>query len=233
MGANRELKKSIESYWAGKLDAAALLKHSKSLRLSHWKIQANVGISHIPSGDFSLYDQVLDTIVTFGAEPSSYVNIPTSELDSYFAMARGLQKDKIDLPAMEMKKWFDTNYHYIVPEFVEDQNFKLKLDNKFVTHFLEAKEAGIHTRPVLLGPVSFLLLGKPHKSQPEFSPISLLDKLVPCYVQLLEDLVNHGADWVQLDEPCLVLDLPLSLKKSYQSAYSTLGNIKVFTCDSR
>ncbi len=168
IGAGRELKKALENYWSAKLNADDLLAAGKSLRQKHWMLQKQIGIEHIPSNDFSLYDHVLDAAAMVGAVPSRYGAFTNKvDLRTYFAMARGFQGEAsrggsgtpVDVPAMEMTKWFDTNYHYIVPEFETGQRFQLA-SLKPIEEFLEAKALGIQTRPVLLGPVSFLLLGK-------------------------------------------------------------------------
>ncbi|KXS19259.1 cobalamin-independent methionine synthase [Gonapodya prolifera JEL478] len=226
IGANRELKKLVESYWASKINATALLSGAANIRASHWELQREKGISHIPSNDFSFYDQVLDHIVLFGIEPEKYRGIPNA-LDRYFAMGRGLQRaaEGIDVPAMEMKKWFDTNYHFIVPEVSADQTFTLSNPAKPVVEFLEAKEKGIITRPVILGPVTFLWLSKPAKGQSAFNQLSLLDKLVPVYEKLLGDLRDAGASWIQLDEPALSMDLGSDFSAPYASAYARLSAI--------
>lgn len=187
IGRNRELKKLVEAHWAGKIGEQELLSEVKNIRTSHWKLQQEAGLDHIPSGDFSLYDHVLDTAVMFGAIPSRYQALQPG-LETYFAMARGLQrsatetKPALDVSAMEMKKWFNTNYHYVVPEFNADQKFHLS-GTKPLDEFLEAKAIGIATRPVVLGPVSFLLLGKPSKGQ-AFNLLSLLDNVLPIYAQV-------------------------------------------------
>ena len=160
VGLNRELKKAQEAYWKGKVSLADLENTAKELRARHWNIQKDAGIEVIPSNDFSFYDQVLDTITMVGAVPERYNwDGGQIDLDLFFAMARGRQDGSTDVVAMEMTKWFDTNYHYIVPEFKADTEFKYSRD-KAVKEFEEAKALGIETRPVLLGPVSFLLLGK-------------------------------------------------------------------------
>ena len=162
MGVHRELKKALETHWAGTLDEPGLLAVGQVLKLNHWALQQQLGIRHIPSNDFSFYDHVLDTTTMVGAVPERY-NWHGSQVDlaTYFAMARGTARTsgQGDVPAMEMTKWFDTNYHYIVPEFTVKQIFSLG-SLKPVGEFLEAKAAGVHTRPAMLGPVSFLLLGK-------------------------------------------------------------------------
>ncbi len=227
IGAKRELKKALEDYWSGKLSEADLLATGHMLRINHWKLQQEAGLSHIPSNDFSFYDHVLDTSVMVGAVPSRYGwSGDRIDLSTYFAMARGAQseaKDKaqspVDLPAMEMTKWFDTNYHYIVPEFERGQRFSLA-STKPVDAFLEAKAIGVITRPVLLGPLSFLLLGKMKGLM--VSPLSLLESLLPVYETILQRLSAAGAEWVQLDEPHLVLDLPVEAKNACRLAYRRL-----------
>ncbi|KAJ3166488.1 hypothetical protein HDU88_003357 [Geranomyces variabilis] len=224
MGGNRELKKMVENYWSGKLDEKSLLSGAKTLRAEHWAIQKAAGIEdgHIPSNDFSFYDQVLDHLHIFNVIPKKYQGLQFP-LEAYFAMGRGLQKEGVDVPAMEMKKWFDTNYHFIVPEFTAEQEFSLR-SRKPIDEFVEAKAHGITTRPVLIGPISFLRLGKAAKGH-NFDPISLLDKLVPVYETLLKELVAAGAQWVQLDEPVLTFDLPKEFKDLYAKAYARLSAV--------
>ncbi|KAF2742559.1 cobalamin-independent methionine synthase [Sporormia fimetaria CBS 119925] len=226
MGANRELKKANEAYWADKLSRDDLLKEAKRLRLEHWKIQKDAGIDVIPSNDFAFYDHILDHIQLFNAIPERYSQASLDPLDEYFAMGRGHQKGGVDVPSLEMVKWFDSNYHYVKPTFQDNQTFKLASDPKPVVQFLEAKEAGVHTRPVLVGPVSFLALGKADRDQ-SVDPISLLDKLIPVYVELLEKLKAAGADTVQIDEPVLVLDLPQKVKDAFKPAYEKLVGDKL------
>nr|POE82346.1 putative 5-methyltetrahydropteroyltriglutamate--homocysteine methyltransferase [Quercus suber] len=221
MGRLRDLKKATEAYWGDKLSREDLLAEGKRLRLEHWKIQKNAGVDIIPSNDFAYYDQVLDHIQLFGAVPDRYSKHGLNQLDEYFAMGRGHQKDGIDVPSLEMVKWFDSNYHYVKPTLQNNQTFKLNDDPKPVRHFLEAKEAGITTRPVILGPVSFLHLGKADRDQ-TVDPISLLDKLLPVYEQLLTELKKAGAETVQIDEPVLVFDLPPKIKQAFKPAYEKL-----------
>ncbi|KAF2642305.1 cobalamin-independent methionine synthase [Massarina eburnea CBS 473.64] len=221
MGANRELKKANEAYWADKLSRDELLKEAKRLRLEHWKIQKDAGVDVIPSNDFAFYDHLLDHIQLFNAIPERYSKHGLNSLDEYFAMGRGHQKDGVDVPSLEMVKWFDSNYHYVKPTFQDGQSFKLAADPKPVVEFTEAKEAGITTRPVLIGPVSFLALGKADRDQ-SVDPISLLDKLLPVYVELLEKLKAAGAETVQIDEPILVYDLPQNVKDAFKPAYEKL-----------
>ncbi|MBS0220786.1 MAG: 5-methyltetrahydropteroyltriglutamate--homocysteine S-methyltransferase [Proteobacteria bacterium] len=238
IGPRRELKKALESYWAGKISAAALLKDAAGLRAAAWARQKSTGVTHIPSNDFSLYDHVLDTSVMVGAIPSVYGwQGGAVSLDTYFAMARGKQGNAHDaacghghshgeagggLPALEMTKWFDTNYHYMVPEFSQDQHFSLA-STKPVDEFLEAKSLGFHTRPVILGPVTYLLLGKAKGAA--FDPLSLLPSLLAVYSELLGKLAAAGADWVQIDEPALVLDLDDRAHAAFVTAYTALSRM--------
>ncbi|MCJ1476623.1 methionine-synthesizing 5- methyltetrahydropteroyltriglutamate--homocysteine methyltransferase [Lambiella insularis] len=230
MGLNRDLKKSTEAYWAGKASQQELLEEGKRLRLEHWKIQKDAGIDVIPSNDFSFYDHVLDHIQLFGASPERYTQYNLAPIDEFFAMGRGLQKPgkdgeaAIDVPSLEMVKWFDSNYHYVKPTLKEDQNFKLTSKPKPVVEFLEAKEAGIITRPVLVGPVSFLALGKADRGQ-SVEPIHLLEKLLPVYEELLIKLREAGAETVQIDEPSLVFDLPPRTKDAFRPAYEKFASL--------
>ncbi|MEO6829731.1 MAG: 5-methyltetrahydropteroyltriglutamate--homocysteine S-methyltransferase [Acidobacteriaceae bacterium] len=216
MGGQRELKFALESYWGGKTKESSLLAIARGLRASHWKLQQKAGIEIPPSNDFSFYDHVLDMAITLGAVPARFAHTggPVS-LKTYFAMARGSQ----NATAMEMTKWFDTNYHYVVPEFEPGMAYHL-LATKAVDDYLEAKQLGIETRPVLLGPVSFVLLGKP--TDASVSRAQVLHEILPLYVDLLSQLSDAGAEWVQLDEPCLCLDLDLDAEKLYRDAYGVL-----------
>lgn len=223
MGIHRELKKALEAHWAGKLDATGLSSVGQVLRTNHWVLQKRIGIHHIPSNDFSFYDHVLDTATMVGAVPDRYEwKGPRVDPDTYFAMARGVGRKagQKDVPAMEMTKWFDTNYHYIVPEFVKGQQFSLG-SLKPVVEFLEAKSLGIQTRPVLLGPISFLLLGKTKESG--FDPLLLLDRLLPVYEDILRRLAEVGADWIQIDEPMLALDAGEETKRAFTASYEKLS----------
>jgi len=224
IGPDRELKRALESYWAGRSTADDLAAAAHDIRRTNWQLQANAGIEHVPSNDFSLYDHVLDTAVMLGAIPRRFARrAGLSNLDRYFAMARGLADGASSIPAMEMTKWFDTNYHYIVPEFEPVQDFHLA-STKPIDEFLEAKALGITTRPVILGPVSFLLLGR--MCGTSAAPLTLLDSVLPVYEQMLELLAGAGAEWVQLDEPCLVLDLPREALRAYRTAYERLADAR-------
>lgn len=223
IGSHRELKKACEQYWSGKTTQRELLQVGKQIRLHNWQLQKSAGIDLIPSNDFSFYDQVLDMSLTVGAIPSVYNQIildrENTELDLYFGMARGYQQKGLDITAMEMTKWFDTNYHYIVPEFYKNQQFTF-FSRKVVDEFYEAKQAGMLTKPVLIGPISYLLLGK--EKEAGFHRIELLENLLPVYFEILNELKNNGVEWVQFDEPFLALDLSDKEKKYFKSVYKQI-----------
>lgn len=227
-GANRELKKACEQYWAGKITRQQLFLVAKNLREQHWRLQQAAGIDLIPCNDFSFYDHVLDMSLILGAIPLRYAPVVTdvqanAEIDLYFAMARGYQRDGLDITAMEMTKWFDTNYHYIVPEFTAGQTFKV-FSQKLYNECSAAKAIlGQPPKPVLIGPVSYLLLGK--EKEKGFDRIDLIRRLVPVYIEILNRLKDdYKVDWVQLDEPFLALDLTDKQKKAFQYAYETIRN---------
>ncbi|MGQ0683442.1 5-methyltetrahydropteroyltriglutamate--homocysteine S-methyltransferase [Bradyrhizobium sp.] len=233
IGPRRELKFALESFWSGKSSEKALIEAGVGLRAANWARQKKLGVTVIPSNDFSFYDQVLDTSVMVGAIPAIYSwkggPVP---LATYFAMARGAQGDAHDdscghahdhghgVPAQEMTKWFDTNYHYMVPELKRDQKFTLA-SRKPIEEYEEARALGYQTRPVLVGPVTYLKLAK--SKDAGFDPISLLDRLVPVYTEVLRELAKRGAEWVQIDEPCLVLDLDAAAQKGLQQAYAAFA----------
>lgn len=222
IGSNRELKKASELYWAGKISADELIKAGKDIRHKNWHLQSQAGVDLIPSNDFSFYDQVLDLTLTVGAIPKRYHEVAksNSSLDLYFAMARGSQKDGQDVVAMEMTKWFDTNYHYIVPEFTKDQKFEL-FSEKIISEFKEANDLGIKTKPVLIGPVSYLLLGK--EKEEGFERIDLLDNLLPVYFEILEKLQAENAEYIQLDEPFLALNLSEKERNAFTKVYNEIN----------
>ena len=218
IGLKRELKRAVERYWSGRIDLNQMKATASEIRRGNWHLQKQIGIDHIPSNDFSLYDHVLDTIATVGAVPSRYGwNGGEVDTDTYFAMARGTA----EIPAMEMTKWFDTNYHYIVPEFEPDQQFALSSPKPLVD-FTEARELGILTRPVLLGLISFLMLGKAVEA--DFSPLDLLDNLLPVYEEVITKLAEAGAELIQIDEPMLALELPHEAGDAYRSAFDRLNS---------
>ncbi len=231
IGSKRELKKVSEEYWSGKTTRKNLIQVAKNIRKENWLLQKNIGIDLIPSNDFSLYDQVLDMSMMVGAIPNRFEVLLSEKfnpLDIYYAMARGYQNDNHDIKAMEMTKWFDTNYHYIVPEFYEDQEFQL-FSTKVIDEFYEAKELGILTKPVLIGPVSYILLGK--EKEGNFDKIELIKKLIPVYVEVIKRLEPLGVEWIQFDEPFLGLDLSDKEKDAYKEVYlilkSTFPKIKI------
>jgi len=219
-GPDRELKKAIEGYWKGRVTADALRATAAELRRANWRRLADAGIHEVPTGDFSYYDHVLDTTVALGAIPERHrVAVETDALDGYFAMARGTQ----DVAPLEMTKWFDTNYHYLVPELGPDTVFAAD-SAKQVAELKEALALGLTARPVLVGPVTYLLLAKPAPGvAADFEPLTLLDRLLPVYARILADLRAAGAEWVQLDEPALVQDRTPAELNAAGRAYRDLG----------
>ena len=211
IGPNRELKRAVEAYWAGKKNQQALIDTATGLRKDTWALLADAGLDQIPSNTFSYYDQVLDTSLLIGAVPHRFAEL--DGLDQYFAMARGTA----GVEPMEMTKWFDTNYHYLVPELDGIESFRLAPEwNKPLAEYLEAKRLGHETRPVLLGPVTYLLLAKPANLQ-------RLDALVEVYVQLLAQLADAGCEWVQFDEPALAADRTEEELRALRAAYARLA----------
>jgi len=220
IGHHRELKQALEGFWSGAIDAQALNRIAAALRARHWFAQARAGIDHIPSNDFSFYDQMLDTTAMLGAVPArfSHSGGPVSP-ELYFAMARGRQ----DAGAMEMTKWFDTNYHYIVPELDGETQFALST-SKALDEYNEAKFLGIATRPVLIGPVTFLKLARMRDGA---NCWALLPKILPLYAQVITTLAQAGAEWIQIDEPVLVADLNDAARAAFADAYAELGRLPV------
>ena len=220
IGSQRELKKSCEKYWAGNITIDELLNTGRSVRRENWALQQNVGIDLIPVNDFSFYDHVLDTSLMVGNIPPRFNPLVQKGKslfpDLYFAMARGYQNDSIDITALEMTKWFDTNYHYIVPEFYKNQQFNFA-STAIVDAFVESRQQNINAKPVILGPVSYLLLGK--EKEKGFQRINLLDALLPVYKNVLDRLCEVGATHIQIDEPYLVMDLYDGEKKAFTKAY--------------
>ena len=220
VGAGRELKKAEESYWAGKISKQELLDTAAHIRKQNWQLQKEAGVDLIPSNDFSFYDQTLDLSLALGAIPERYNSLKDDSLELYFAMAHGYQNDGIDVTAMEMTNWFDTNYHYIVPEFTRNQKFELTF-NKAALEFKEALDLGIRTKPVLIGPVTYLLLGK--EKEPGFNRLELLDRLLPVYIGLLRQLEELGAEYVQIDEPFLCTDITDDIRDAYRKAFAEIN----------
>jgi 5-methyltetrahydropteroyltriglutamate--homocysteine methyltransferase len=225
IGKNRELKKALEGFWSGKIAESDLLATAADIRRTNREAQRSAEIDLLPVNDFSLYDQVLDTIALTGAVPKRYGwTGDTVDLTTYFAMARGTD----DVRAMEMTKWFDTNYHYIVPELGPETTFRLASTKPFDA-LAEAQAAGVPSKVVLLGPLTFLLLGKSHDEA--FDRLSLLDSLIPVYVEIVQKLAAQGATWIQIDEPILVTDVDAAvldgLKRAYDAIASAKGDAKV------
>ena len=219
VGAFRELKKAVESYWKATSSKEDLLKTAAEIRKNNWQLQKSAGISYIPSNDFSFYDHILDFIATVGAIPNRFnFKGGNVDLDLYFACARGSQKNGLDVVAMEMTKWFDTNYHYLVPELTKDQNFQFS-STKIVDEYLEAKALGIETRPVILGPITFLLIGKMVNGG---NALSLLPKLLPVYAEIFDRLKKAGVKDIQIDEPSLVTDLNSDILNAYELSYKEI-----------
>ncbi len=221
-GQNRELKKAIEGYWKGRVDADTLRRTAAELRRGTWQQLAEAGVHEVPTGDFSYYDHVLDTSVMVGAVPERHREaVEADALDGYFAMARGTQ----DVAPLEMTKWFDTNYHYLVPELGPDTVFTAD-SAKQVAELKEALALGHTPRPVLVGPVTYLLLAKAAPGvAADFEPLTLLDRLLPVYAEVLADLRAAGAEWVQLDEPALVQDRTPAELNAAARAYRELGGL--------
>ncbi|MCF6522635.1 5-methyltetrahydropteroyltriglutamate--homocysteine S-methyltransferase [Streptomyces sp. JJ36] len=219
-GPDRELKKAVEGYWKGRVTAGALRETAKDLRRSVWRQLAEAGIDEVPTGDFSYYDHMLDTSVMVGAVPERHrAAVAADALEGYFAMARGTHA----VAPLEMTKWFDTNYHYLVPELGPDTVFTAD-SGKQVAELREALTLGHTARPVLVGPVTYLLLAKPAPGVAEdFEPLTLLDRLLPVYAEVLADLRAAGAGWVQLDEPALVEDRTPAELNAASRAYRELG----------
>ncbi|KII28153.1 5-methyltetrahydropteroyltriglutamate--homocysteine methyltransferase [Pseudomonas fluorescens] len=228
IGADRELKKALEAYWKGDIDQAALNSVGRQLRATHWQLQKDAGIDLLPVGDFAWYDQVLTHSLTFGVIPERFDSardangLPT--LDTLFAMARGATASCCGEHgqaqyAQELTKWFDTNYHYLVPEFSSDQQFKLSWEQLF-DEVDEALALGHNVKPVIIGPLTYLWLGKAKGN--DFDKLDLLERLLPVYNEILGRLAAQGVEWVQIDEPILTLDLPQSWKSAFERAYHIL-----------
>ncbi|MCX4238344.1 MULTISPECIES: 5-methyltetrahydropteroyltriglutamate--homocysteine S-methyltransferase [Streptomyces] len=219
-GQHRELKKAVEGYWKGRVDADTLRMTAAGLRRTNWRQLAEAGVHEVPTGDFSYYDHVLDTSVMVGAIPERHrAAVEADALDGYFAMARGTQ----DVAPLEMTKWFDTNYHYLVPELGPDTVFTAD-SAKQVSELTEALALGLTARPVLVGPVTYLLLAKPAPGVAAgFDPLTLIDRLLPVYAEIVADLRAAGAEWVQLDEPALVQDRTPAELNTATRAYRDLG----------
>ncbi|HEY4275521.1 MAG TPA: 5-methyltetrahydropteroyltriglutamate--homocysteine S-methyltransferase [Rhizomicrobium sp.] len=218
IGHHRELKQALEAFWSGASGLDDLQKTTAALRARHWFVQQKAGIDHIPSNDFSLYDQMLDTIAMLGAVPERFGHSGgTVETELYFAMARGRQ----DAHAMEMTKWFDTNYHYIVPELSALTRFSSGSD-KALSEYKEAKFLGVATRPVLIGPVTFLKLARMTDASDRWA---LLPQILPLYAKVIASLAEAGAAWIQIDEPILVADLDDETRSAFAKAYAAFSGL--------
>jgi len=230
IGADREMKKAVEAYWKGTLDRAGLLKVGKELRARHWELQKRAGMDYVVVGDFSWYDHMLDMSALLGVVPPRFEwQGGEVDLDTFFRMARGTAPTGKATFACEMTKWFDTNYHYIVPEFLPNQAFKIS-SSKIFDEVAEAKAAGHKPKPMLIGPLTYLWLGKTRGADGghgSFDRLTLLDKLVPVYQEVLKRLQQAGVEWVQIDEPALVLDLPAEWLKAYERVYTALKSVPV------
>ena len=220
IGQQRELKKATEKYWSSGITQHELHDAAAAIRRNNWQDQQQAGIDLIPSNDFSLYDHVLDTSALVGTVPTRFEHTPGSvDTDTYFALARGVRDSVHTTVALGLRKWFDTNYHYLVPEFRPGQEFALSTSKPF-DEYREAREQALQTKPVLLGPISYLTLGKSEGDA--FDQLTLLENLLPVYEQILQQLNQLGADWIQLDEPALVLDLSEQQQRAFQVAYDRL-----------
>lgn len=217
IGENRELKFNTEKYWRNEISEPELLDFAKGLRLKHWQLIKQAGIDEIPSNDFSFFDTTLDTAYLFNIIPDAAKKLDLSNLDRYFALARGYQGEKGDLKALPMKKWYNTNYHYLVPQFTKTTNIKLN-DNKIFNEYQEAKDAGIQTRPVIVGPFTLLSLSEFH----DVTPTDFVDQLVTAYQEIFEKLSDQCAQWIQLDEPELVKDVTGDKKILFENIYQKL-----------
>jgi 5-methyltetrahydropteroyltriglutamate--homocysteine methyltransferase len=226
IGLRRELKKAQESYWAGNISRDELLAAGRELRIRHWEQQKQAGVELLPVGDFAWYDHVLTTSLLLGNVPARHQNQDGSvDIDTLFRIGRGRAPTGEPAAAAEMTKWFNTNYHYMVPEFNQGQKFKLTW-TQLLDEVDEALALGHNVKPVLLGPITYLWLGKV-KGYP-FNRLSLLKDILPVYQQLLTELAKRGVEWVQIDEPALVLELPAEWLAAYQSAYDALaGQVKL------
>jgi 5-methyltetrahydropteroyltriglutamate--homocysteine methyltransferase len=221
IGAKRELKSALESYWRGESSLDALTALGAQLRARHWAQHA--GLDLVPVGDFSFYDHVLDMSVTLGNLPVRVRDFHGDALDNYFRVARGRSAPSAEagteVAAGEMTKWFDTNYHYIVPEFTKATTFTLDA-SRLLDQLAEANAQGVKAKPVIIGPVTYLALGK---AKDESNKLELLPQVLTVYIELLDVLASHGVTWVQIDEPLLVTELAGDWQQAFRTAYDLLG----------
>lgn len=233
MGVNRELKKALESYWKGTIQSKELFVEAERLRMLHWNLQKEKGLSVFVVNDFSYYDHMLDLTLALGAIPSRYDALKSEDqLRLYFAMARGEKGNSSSVTAMEMSKWYDTNYHYIVPELSNDLSFSLAPYLKVIHEIKEAQTvlgSSVQIRPVLVGPISYLLLAKTTDGS---NVLHFLPSLLDTYCELLNKIAETGVEYVQIDEPHLVHDLSKDEKEAFVVAYQTIAkkspHIKIF-----
>lgn len=225
IGAQRELKQALEAYWAGNLQASELEHVGKSLRQRHWQLQAKAGVDLVPVGDFAWYDQMLEWSCLLGAVPERFQqpNDESVSLNTLFRMARGRAPAGNPAPACEMTKWFDTNYHYIVPELHSGQTFRIARETLF-DHVTEAQSLGLNAKPVIPGPLTYLWLskGSDFASTDDTRKLALLENLIPVYRDVLRRFAEQGVEWVQIDEPILTLDLPTAWRNAYLRCYDQL-----------
>ena len=222
IGQNRELKKIIEAYWKGAASLDEVRGTAKELRAKHWKLQAQAGVDLIPSNDFSYYDQMLDTAILLNVIPQRYKRLAfTNPEETLFAMGRGYQGDKGDVTALPMKKWFTTNYHYIVPEIEESTEIRLNGTKPF-DEFNEAKARGILTKPVLIGPYTFLKLARNAQAEELTYDKGLVNAVAAVYAEVIKRFAALGAQWLQLDEPYLVLDKEDGDVSLFKSLYAKI-----------
>lgn len=226
IGVQREMKKAVEAYWRKEISLTALEKVGHTIESANWKIQAEAGLDFVTVGDFAWYDHVLDMSVLLGVIPERFSR--SADLNTMFCMARGQAPGVAETTACEMTKWFNTNYHYIVPEFQTNQSFNLSSE-KLLRSIQQAQSEGHRVKPVLLGPLSYLWLGK--AKEESLNKLALLDQLLPVYNQLLSQLSQHNIEWVQFDEPILTLDLPVEWQQAFVAVYQKLAfkNILVAT----
>lgn len=225
IGTHRQMKLAVEAYWKGSIDESVLLDKGRQIRRENWALQAQMGLKLLPVGDFSWYDHVLDMSTMLGVIPERYrAEKGEVSLASYFQMARGQAPGVDDIHACEMTKWFDTNYHYIVPELKKDQNFTIS-SAKLFDEILEAQALGHQVKPVILGPLTYLWLSKCYPQS--FDKLTLLPQLLVTYKTILAQLAELKIEWVQIDEPILVLDLPVEWRNAFQNAYNSVQIPKI------
>lgn len=253
IGAHRELKRALEAYWKGDISEQELYNQGQGIRRTHWALQANAGLDFIPTGDFAWYDQVLTLSATLGNIPSRHRKDATSthhhgenstccssstivdtphlspceniDIDTLFRVARGKAPSGHSTAASDMTKWFDTNYHYLVPEFFPEQRFALSW-TQIIDETKEAIELGYNAKPVIIGPLTYLWLGREKVAVDNqgntFNRLSLLKNIIPVYKQLISALARTGAQWLQIDEPILSLDLPGEWQAAFETTYHQL-----------